>query len=470
MTPDELDDLIFRYLSGSLAEAEHRKLETLLTTDSNCGRRFAELSLQETLLVGMGEEAAALEKAASTPSSSRMMPAASRQGFVVRAKPRRAIRKPAQPYFLIGALAAAVILLAVGVHYYNAPQVENVRAMLSATVIETRGSATLRSGSQVINVSNGMLVAPGETLKCAQDSAVRVRYPDSTTLQLNGDTELALLELQSAKGKAMRINMGRIDAEVAPQPPGAPLTIETSGARAEVVGTKFSLGATGDITRLDVQEGRVALTRLSDQSRVQVGAGEFAEASPSTQLTVSKIEPPREPIKPLVEAPKTQTVLFHLDFEDGRARADSIGKVVAGPARPDNKFCFEGKYTPDDKIVRVRLGDNKNGIFTYRAGAVLTFDYWVDERISEIIVYAWDRNQQDSFGNGTPFTPKTKTWTRATVRLTDFHASSGKKLRDGSFIVDMTIQTGPGNGTLFIDNVDVAVPDTKPPPNPRLNK
>ena len=159
-----------------------------------------------------------------------------------------------------------------------------------------------------------------------------------------------------------------------------------------------------------------------------------------------------------VDAPSP---LANFDFEDGRTRSEWIGKIEPGPPRPGNTSCIAGADVPESHLTRVRVGNNDKGLFAYRDGSVMDFDYWVDEKVFAVTVYVWDRTQAASIGKHVIWSPLKKHWNHETVDLATLQNDDGKKLHDGNLVVDVTFQTGEGGGALFVDNVKVAVPHTK---------
>jgi RNA polymerase sigma factor (sigma-70 family) len=155
--------------------------------------------------------------------------------------------------------------------------------------------------------------------------------------------------------------------------------------------------------------------------------------------------------------------LANFDFEDGHALPEWIGTLEAGPgaAREHNRFCLAGQYQPEFRYTKAQIGDNKKGIFTYRDGAVLSFDYWVEEKVFAVSVYMWDRNQNTSVGGFVDWQPVKNQWGHATVDLSRLADANGKHLEDGSLVIDATIQTGEGGGALYVDNIKVTVPRTR---------
>src|SRR5438876_453377 len=77
---------------------------------------------------------------------------------------------------------------------------------------------------------------------------------------------------------------GQFEASVARQRPFRPLVVTTAQAEARVLGTRFTLAATTNATRLEVADGKVRLKRLSDGEAVRVGAGNYTVAAPGYEL------------------------------------------------------------------------------------------------------------------------------------------------------------------------------------------
>ena len=119
------------------------------------------------------------------------------------------------------------------------------------------------------------------------ESAVLVRFPDTTSVDLSGETRLS--SISNGTGKKLVLDFGTVTAQVARQPAGQPLVFSTPHAEARVLGTKLTLTVSATETRLEVREGRVKLTRLSDNASTEVGAGQFAIASDTIKPAARKI-------------------------------------------------------------------------------------------------------------------------------------------------------------------------------------
>jgi hypothetical protein len=155
------------------------------------------------------------------------------------------------------------------------------------------GSPTLMSGSLTLErpgVKNfvaisGTPLLAGDLLKNESDrSAVIVFAPEATVMALGPDSTLRIVSLDG--GKSFHLNVGVVEASVAPQRPFQPMRLETGSAEARVLGTKFVLRAEPAFARLDVSEGRVRLTRLLDSSQLTVSAGEHATVATNYNFAV----------------------------------------------------------------------------------------------------------------------------------------------------------------------------------------
>jgi ferric-dicitrate binding protein FerR (iron transport regulator) len=279
-------------------------------------------------------------------------------------------------------------------------------------------------------------------------SRIVLVFPDKTQVELGPDSTLTDIKLDPAATR-LALATGTIRADVAPQPKIRPLIVATPHAEAKVLGTTLRVVADRDPkkgTLLEVDKGRVELKRLADRKSVMVGSGQFAVAAVGVDL------------KPRPLSPNVPMARF--TFDDGKTSPEWIGTVAAGPARPGNTGCLEGRYLPEERLTRTTLSDDANGLFYHRDGAVLNFEYWADGDTSILSVYLWNRTQSLSMGQCELRNLTRRQWTRVTVPLGDLRAGD-KRLEEGDFVKNLTIQTNQGKGVLFVDNVEIAVPRSK---------
>lgn len=133
-------------------------------------------------------------------------------------------------------------------------------------VLSPEGMAPARTAKALVS---------GQGLETAgPDSLAVLVFPDSTRLEIGPATEVRALS-NGDSGKHIELARGTLRADVARQPPSRPLVIRTPEAEARVLGTRLRVVSQG-ATRLEVQEGRVRLTRARDNASVEVTGGNYA--------------------------------------------------------------------------------------------------------------------------------------------------------------------------------------------------
>ncbi|HVE40580.1 MAG TPA: FecR domain-containing protein [Planctomycetota bacterium] len=314
-----------------------------------------------------------------------------------------------------------------------------------AVVTRSEGSVTLVGANGRTPLQVGAELRAGDALETAGAAALSFRYPDGTLIEAQPDTSLADASSDGRPGKTLRLSRGSIAAQVATQPPGTPFVIQTPQATATVVGTALSLSVTPTATRLDVREGRVRLSRKSDNKSADVAAGQFAVAGPGAE--------PRPQLlakKPAEEPPALPPALFRFDFEDGRRPELWEGGVVeAGPKRDGSKFCLNA-----DKLS-LTLGGKKPLALRYSDDLVLSFDHWVAPPGSRLSIRLMNASQNFAF-TFTGMQVACETWSRFSMPIKDMFADTSRRFRDGDRISSLTIfvESRP-KAILYVDNLEV---------------
>src|SRR5690606_25294347 len=110
-----------------------------------------------------------------------------------------------------------------------------------------------------------------------------LRLPDGSLLHLEAGSRFVLERLREVealrrRATVIRLDDGRVDATVSPQPPGSRFDVRTPLAVAGVRGTRFGVSFSArDIRMLsDVVEGRVAMTAPALAGELAMAAGEGA--------------------------------------------------------------------------------------------------------------------------------------------------------------------------------------------------
>jgi hypothetical protein len=143
--------------------------------------------------------------------------------------------------------------------------------------LQGNGISLERNGKAEV-ASDGMKLQPGDVLHTPAGASGVISYQqEATRLTIEAGTEIMLDTF--SHGKRFQLATGQIEASVARQRPFHPMIVSTPEAEARVVGTRFTLVATNNLTRLEVTEGKVRFTRLLDHTNVVVTSGHYAVAA-----------------------------------------------------------------------------------------------------------------------------------------------------------------------------------------------
>lgn len=185
----------------------------------------------------------------------------------------------------LAGLAATVMigLVAMWLTYSEVPSHSQM------TIDEVQGEAVIitTATNYTRKAEKGAWILPGQSVVLSDGSMAKLRFEDNTLMELFGGSSLSLNS--SPRGKALELSKGRFRFNVSTQPFGNPLSIQTQTANIEVLGTSFAVSASGSATEVDVEEGRVQLTRSSDAKSVELPAGFNAVAAPNTELSARKL-------------------------------------------------------------------------------------------------------------------------------------------------------------------------------------
>lgn len=213
---------------------------------------------------------------------------------------------------------------------------------------------------------------PGDIIRAGEASSTTVKFADGTTLHLEPGTEISLVAVDTPArtgGKQLKLLAGSLSADVAKQPPGLPLLIQTPHALVTVVGTEFDLSVATNQTALEVTHGLVKMTGSGETNPVSVAAGEFAVASPSAALRYGRLA--RNPFlwpfssasiwnRPLGSGAKFASVPGRPFLADGplvgamRPRRPLLG----GPRDPLRGIWVGGERVTDARLAAADLPDS----------------------------------------------------------------------------------------------------------------
>jgi FecR protein len=183
-------------------------------------------------------------------------------------------------HFLRGwlAVAACVILAAgAGIYFFSGTVGKPV-------VVDVQGTGVVieRSGQRLPAVIGAQLQAGDMLLTLGNSTAAIGFAPETTRITLRPETDCRLDSISD--GKRFDLYHGELDVSAARQRLFHAMAIKTLQAEARVVGTRFTLTAGSNATRLDVTEGKVRFIRRSDEESVKVGPGHYAVVAPKCEL------------------------------------------------------------------------------------------------------------------------------------------------------------------------------------------
>ncbi len=149
-----------------------------------------------------------------------------------------------------------------------------------AVVERVRGRVALETGAGRSLAPAGRRIVSGQGLEIeGAGGAATVRFPDGTSLDLEGDGASCGIFVRDGGAKAVSLARGFLAAQVTRQPAGRPMVLTTPHAETTVLGTRLTLSVTPDSTRLEVKSGKARLRRPGDATAVDLTSAQFCVAS-----------------------------------------------------------------------------------------------------------------------------------------------------------------------------------------------
>jgi hypothetical protein len=266
------EELFEKHLRGELAPEDAAELKRVLANEPGAGRAFVEYANETALLVRVGSQLQ------SAWPAENVVPLPSLPGATAHApdhrdnqsSPDRAARSSRFVKWAAWAacLAAAGIIFGLFNRDASPGRVSEVRVpevyVSGEGVRVTRGGVLLK-GDDVGLMAGDVITAPTNRTATIvyEHESTRVVLQPGTVLVFGGATQ----------GKQFELRRGTIEARVAPQPAGLPMSVQTAHALATVVGTEFVMRADERATKLDVLEGKVQLACRATGKTVKVKAG-----------------------------------------------------------------------------------------------------------------------------------------------------------------------------------------------------
>ncbi|HYF48277.1 MAG TPA: FecR domain-containing protein [Planctomycetota bacterium] len=201
------------------------------------------------------------------------------QKEVVTLPPTRTLR-PAHFF----AAAAALLMIAAGVALMLSSQPE----VTTSSKIAATDKAPANTFARVTKADgNVAALNSGDAIEVPFGTTAKVEFTDGTAVKL-GPASRAKIE-ERGGAKIIELGRGSLDATVAKQGGDKPMTFTTPNSIVTVLGTRLIVSGTDKETRLEVVEGKVSVTRKSDQRAVELAAGMYAVVSGDNELAARDI-------------------------------------------------------------------------------------------------------------------------------------------------------------------------------------
>ena len=289
-------------------------------------------------------------------------------------------------------------------------RLENVVGLVDVTVGE---------GSTTQAVENGPVHSGQTVVTKGKDAQAAIRLEDSTLILVAGDTRVAF---PAEERDRIDIERGNAIASVRARPADRPLVFCTPEARIEVLGTRLSVARAERRTRVDVLEGDIRLTRLSDQRSVTLAGGQTADVSPQADLRPAPIQP----------VPDT----WSLDFNDGLPSGWETGQLVFHDLPEGSRATARTAAVEENGQRRYQLRSHNawsNGLFTLHDDSWIHIRYRL-EKPGTFLLYVVCR--QHDFGEPvcTVLTPgnlrqtEPQCWHTLTLPLNQFRRSRAQDI------------------------------------------
>ncbi len=259
---NELDALLARLVDEELNPTETARLNEILRDEPEaCEEYHAYLDVHE----GLGEQLSAPDFTALDK--------------VVAPEP--------EPSYLRPVLAMAALMV-IG-FFINFLMTQSAQKPVAIAKVRALSGSLVYTGDRGL-VRN--IIKEGDSLEggtiegMTPDAWFELEFDDGSTVMISGNS---MLTFSDDGQKKLRLQEGGFSANVKPQPKDRPMLVQTRTAIFEVLGTRFSVDAEQTTATLTVSEGRVRVTRLSDNLSVDVPAKHRVVASQDHELTPKRL-------------------------------------------------------------------------------------------------------------------------------------------------------------------------------------
>jgi hypothetical protein len=238
-------------------------------------------------------------------------------------RPKKQVRSSQWAFWLPVAVVAACIALVISLNLTKSEPPVPV-----ATLLGYSGACVIKSEGKDIEAFDGASIHDNDTVCVPLNGWATVKYTDGTRVTAQAGSSLTFQAGTSDVSKKVVVNEGKLVADVSKQAPGLAMVILTPELESRVLGTRLivsvakkSDNAKAARSRVDVVEGRVRVTQLTDKASVEVAQGQYAMAMPGEKFGLRHTT---------VELGKG--LAAHWNFDEGRGTrfSDASGLGIVG--------------------------------------------------------------------------------------------------------------------------------------------
>ena len=262
---EEQNELLLRYLDGSLDPSDQAKVAELLRGDTDA-RAFLREVAEQAVVVADVER---IEQH--------------------KPQPARVVAPVFRPWkWAVAAAAAFVLLVAFVIATTPARHVAEVSDILGPF------QYIAADGKVQDEVKVGTVLKVGDTIRTRSSSTwVKLTLNDGSVITIAGRSRLRLLNLKARRG--FQLAYGNLWATVAQRAGAKPVSIQTPTATVDVATAQFDLEANSTTSIVRVNDGSVNVVRLADGQTADVAADHQAVVSISRSQPFTAARQP-EPV------------------------------------------------------------------------------------------------------------------------------------------------------------------------------
>ncbi|MGB0370096.1 MAG: FecR family protein [Opitutales bacterium] len=188
------------------------------------------------------------------------------------------------PWLFKAAACLAITGLFAGIFFTNkSPRMPNNNRGNIPQVVSLEGNVMLyRYGeNNWIRPSNGDTIHGHSTVLTERDSRVTLKYSDGTVVMLHPLSELNGNFTENNQRKEISIVDGFVFLNVAKQPQGLSMAVNTPHGAVDVLGTQLQVNVESDFVETSVSHGVVSFKRPGDKKALLVKTGQIATLGPN---------------------------------------------------------------------------------------------------------------------------------------------------------------------------------------------